>query len=80
MKDILKSEKHFRYMILDRMRQDCEYYLNYGSRSAKVLWAGDEKRHIQNMKDIWNSFDENDKPEWLTVEEIDEFARKMGVK
>ena len=32
------------------------------------------------MKDIWNSFDENDKPEWLTVEEIDEFARKMGVK
>lgn len=67
-------------MMLDRMRQDCEYYLNYGGRSAKVLWAGDEKRHIQNMKDIWNSFDENDKPEWLTVEEIDEFARKMGVK
>lgn len=32
------------------------------------------------MKDILNSFDENDKPEWLTVEEIDEFARKMGVK
>lgn len=32
------------------------------------------------MKDIWNSFDDNDKPEWLTIEEIDEFARRMGVK
>lgn len=79
MKDILKSEKRFRYMMLDRMRQDCEYYLRIGG-SANVLWAGDEKRHIQNMKDIWNSFDENDKPEWLTMEEINEFARKMGVK
>ena len=77
MKDILKSEKHFRYMMLDRMRQDCEYYLNYGGRSAKVLWAKDEKQHIQNMKDVWNSFDENDKPEWLTIEEIEQFEKRM---
>lgn len=79
MKDILKSEKRFRYMMLDRMRQDCEYYLRIGC-SANVLWAGDEVQHIQNMKDIWNSFDENDKPEWLTMEEILEFAKKMDVK
>ena len=32
------------------------------------------------MKDIWNSFDDNVKPEWLTMEEIDEFASRMGVK
>ena len=30
MKGILKSEKRFRYMMLDRMRQDCEYYLRIG--------------------------------------------------
>lgn len=78
MKDILKSEKRFRYMMLDRMRQDCEYYLRIGG-SANVLWAKDEKQHIQNMKDIWNSFDENDKPEWLNMEDINEFARRMGV-
>lgn len=76
MKDILKSEKRFRYMMLDRMRQDCEYYLRIGG-SAKVLWAGDEKQHIQNMKDIWNSFDENDKPEWLTMEDIEQFEKLM---
>lgn len=76
MKDILKSEKRFRYMMLDRMRQDCEYYLRIGG-SANVLWAKDEKQHIQNMKDIWNSFDENDKPEWLTMEEIEQFEKRM---
>lgn len=76
MKGILKSEKRFRYMMLDRMRQDCEYYLRIGG-SANVLWAKDEKQHIQNMKDIWNSFDENDKPEWLTMEEIEQFEKRM---
>lgn len=29
------------------------------------------------MKDIWNSFDENDKPEWLTMEEIEQFENQM---
>lgn len=79
MKDILKSEKRFRYMMLDRMRQNREYYLRIGG-SANVLWPKDEKQHINNSKDIWNSFDDNDKPEWLTMEEIDEFASRMGVK
>lgn len=76
MKDILKSEKRFRYMILARIRQDCKYYLRIVG-SDKVLWTGDEKQHIQNMKDIWNSFDENNKPEWLTMEEIEQFKKRM---
>ena len=31
------------------------------------------------MKELWNYFDEEDKPEWLTMKQIDEYARKMGV-
>ena len=31
------------------------------------------------MIDIWNSFPDGDKPEWLTMEQIKEFAQKMGV-
>lgn len=31
------------------------------------------------MIDIWNSFPDGDKPEWLTMEQINEFAQKMGV-
>lgn len=74
---ILKSEPRFKYMMLDRLRQDCKYYLNYGNRSANVLWAKDEKRHIQTMMDIWSSFPPEDTPEWLTWEDILEFKRQM---
>ena len=74
-----ESEPSFRYQLLDRMRQDCEYYLGYGGRSARSLWAEDEKSQIQTMKDIWNSFPEEDKPEWLTWEEILNYAQRMGV-
>jgi hypothetical protein len=29
------------------------------------------------MKALWNSFSEEDKPEWLTWEEIEEYERMM---
>lgn len=64
-------------MMLDRFRSDCEYYLNHGNRSSKVLWSQDEKQHIENMKDLYNSFGENDKPEWLTWEQILDYERRM---
>lgn len=38
-----------------------------------------EKEQIQTMIYIWNSFPDGDKPEWLTMEQIKEFAQKMGV-
>lgn len=30
MDDILNKDERFRYMLLDRMRTDCEYYLQRG--------------------------------------------------
>ena len=72
-----KYEPRFRYMMLDRLRQDCTYYFGNGNRNPKNLWAGDEKSQIQTMKDIWNTFSEDDTPEWLTWEDILEFERKM---
>lgn len=77
MEDWTKYEARFRYMMLDRMRQDCEYYLNYGNRNPKSLWAGDEQDQIDNMKALWNTFPEEDTPEWLTWEEILEYERLM---
>lgn len=29
-----------RYMLLDRMRSDCDYFLGYGRFYANHLWAG----------------------------------------
>ena len=77
MQEILKSDAKFRYMMLDRMRSDCEYYLGNGNRYAKNLWAGNEVDHIANMKALWNSFPEDGKPEWLPYEKILEYEKEM---
>lgn len=77
MQDILKGDDRFRYRMLDRFRQDCEYYLNNGGRNSNVLWSKDEKQHIENMKDLYNSFDKSEKPEWLTWQQIIEYEMRM---
>lgn len=78
MEDWSKKEPKFRYMLLDRLRQDCDFYLRVGG-SANCLWADSEKEQIQTMIYIWNSFPDGDKPEWLTMEQIKEFAQRMDV-
>ena len=77
MEDWSKHEPRFRYMMLDRLRQDCDYYLNYGGRSVNALWSKDEKEQIANMKALWSTFPEKDKPEWLTWADILEYEQKM---
>lgn len=76
----LDSEPKYRYMLLSRMKQDCEYYLGYGNRNPNNLCAGNEKDQIDEMKALWNSFPEEDKPEWLTWDELLDYAQKMSVK
>lgn len=73
------ADYRFNYMMLDRLKSDCEYYLHYGGRNAKQnLWAQDEQAQIDKMREIYNSL--QIKPEWLTMEQIDEYAARMGVK
>ena len=64
------------YRLLDRCKQDCEYYLGYGNRCEKHLWAGNVRDHIQKMRELYDMLPE--KPEWLTAEQIDEYAERMG--
>jgi len=72
-------EPRFRYMMLSRMKSDCDYYLGNGNRYADHLWAGTEEKQIANMKALWDTFDSEDKPEWLTKDELKEYARQLGV-
>jgi len=75
--EVLNHDEKFRYQLLDRMRCDCLYYLGNGNRQKKYLWAGNEADHIAYMKAIWNSFPADAKPEWLTLEQIEEFEKQM---
>lgn len=71
--DLLKRDEQFRYMMLDRMRQDCNYYLEHPHE--KHLWAGNVKDQIETMKQLYMSLPE--KPEWITMEEIEDLEKQM---
>lgn len=75
--DVLHHDSRFRYMLLSRLQNDCEYYLDLGNRFPGCLWAGNEQKQIEYMIRLHESFKEDEKPQWLTMEEIKEYARKM---
>ncbi|WP_279145992.1 MULTISPECIES: LPD11 domain-containing protein [Clostridium] len=75
--DILKHSEEFRYRLLSRMESDCKYYLGYGNRCKKHLWAGNEKKQIGIMKELYNSFPADKKPEWLTYRQILSYETRM---
>jgi hypothetical protein len=55
---------------------DCDYFLGYGNRCEKHLWAEDVPKQIQKMKELHNNFEE--KPEWLSMAEIEDYEKQMG--
>lgn len=71
------KEEKFNYMLLSRLQSDCDYYLGYGNRYAKHLWAEDEQKQIDKMKELYNSFSDDAKPEWLTMDQINEYEKEM---
>lgn len=75
-----KEAKRFQYQMLGRMQSDCNYYLSYGNRKPGRLWAGTEAEHIAAMKVLWLSFSEDEKPLWLTWEQILEYEKKMCIE
>lgn len=77
LKDILHQDAEFRRRLLGRMKADCEYYFGYGNHCAKHLWAGNEKDQIRAMRALWNSLSPKEKPEWLTLEQIEEYDKKF---
>ena len=74
---ILQSEDKFRYQLLSRLQMDCNYYLGNGNRNIKHLWAENEEEQIKVMKELWNSFADDEKPEWLTWEDILNYEGEM---
>lgn len=75
--DLPSKEKQYQYMMLGRLKADCDYYLGYGHRSSHHLAEGDVKSQIEAMKALWNSFSEREKPSWLSWEKILEYEKEM---
>ena len=76
--DILGKGDEFRYQLLGRLKSDCDYYLGNGNRNDKHLWAGNVKDQIQTMRDLYNSFSDDMKPEWISMEDIEKYDKEMS--
>lgn len=63
----------FEYQMLARLRSDCEYSLNTGENK---LWAGNAQEQIDKMRELYNGLEV--KPEWITLEDIDEYERRFN--
>lgn len=75
-----QANEPFMYMLLDRMKQDCNYYLGSGSsevNKSDKLWSGSSEGIIEDMKALYNNFKAEDRPEWISLEMIEDYERKM---
>lgn len=63
------------YRLLSRLKADCDYFLGAGGRAEKHLWAGNVQEQIAKMRELYALLPE--KPEWLTMEDIDRYAYRM---
>jgi hypothetical protein len=69
-----ESPYRFNYMMLSRLQMDCNAHLGISNREFD---ASRRKEIIEEMKELYNSFPESEKPEWLTYEEILEYEKLM---
>ena len=67
----------YAYRLLGRLKSDCEYFLGAGNRSARNLWAGSVADQIDKMKELWYRLPDDAKPEWLSMEDIDNYEDAM---
>ena len=72
-----EREKAFKfdYMMLSRMQMDCKYYKNADHYNHAHCQTA--KEMIESMKERWNKFPDDLKPEWITWEEILEYEKKF---
>lgn len=66
----------FKYMMLGRLLDDCNYFLGYGNRDPKCLWAGNVTDHIAEMKRLYRELSE--KPVWLSYNDILNLEKRMN--
>lgn len=75
--EVLNQDNKYKYQILSTLQCNCQYFLGNGNCLEKYLWANNLDNHIQAMKMIYESFDEQDKPVWINNEMIDLYKEQM---
>lgn len=69
--------REFDYNMLGRLESDCKYFLGNGNGYVGHLYFEDINEQCDEMKKIYLSFSDEDKPEWLSLEQIEDYRCKM---
>jgi len=72
---VAEWDDRMKYAMLDRMQQDAKYYLGFGERADKHLWAGNPEDHIQYMEEIYSQL--KTKPDWISEKDINNYKSQM---
>lgn len=72
------NDPEFLYQMLSRLESDCKYFLDNGNGYEKHLWASNVDGQISAMKEVYNKLKE--KPEWLSMEQINVYEKEMKAK
>lgn len=73
-KNIEKKQRN-EYSLLNRLIMDCNYYLGFGYKEKKFLWAKDERKQIKKMLEIYKNL--KIKPRWIGKNKILYYGKKM---
>lgn len=71
-----EGQKH-KYMMLDRLLLDCEYFIKQ-TPVERGLYYQSIARHMKMMRMYWKAL--NIKPKWLTYRQIGKLEHKMNQK
>lgn len=73
--ELRKNKLRNDYMMLKRLRSECDCYLRTGD--VYDLYYRAVGSQIEEMERIYNSFLEEEKPEWINLEYIKNYEEKM---
>ena len=76
-KEVHPHGDEFDYMFLGRLKSDCKYFLGFGNAHPKELWAQSVDKQITLMKEFLKSFKGERVPDWITMQDIEDFETKM---
>lgn len=72
-----RNPREHDYRMLSRYKSDCDYFLGAGNGYVGHLYFGDVDTHCNEMEKLWNSFTESERPEWISLEQIQDYRTKM---
>lgn len=73
----VRSVFEHEYRMLSRWKMDCEYFLGAGNGFEPHLYFESVEKICDAMEETWNKLPADKKPEWLTMEQIQEYRKSM---